>query len=116
MRRWHKIAIGLALFAAISLVALFSGKDFSFLRSILIVGGMLAMGLIILGIAFGFNLGLWFSVIMVFFAGAAILYQTSRIFNHYDESQYVVASLGLFSAFMLLLWYVLRILLSFVGD
>jgi putative permease len=61
---------------------------------------------------FGFNLGLWFSVGMVFLAGASILYQTNQLKNVYTTEQYVGASLQLFSSVMLLFWYVLRILMS----
>ncbi len=108
--------ITLALFTGLTAVVLTTGKDFSFLKSALTVGGFIAIGLIVAGIAFGFNLGLWFSVAMVALAGASILYQTSNILNHYRTDQYVAASLGLFGSLMLMFWYVLQILMSFSGD
>lgn len=108
--------ITLALFTGLTAVVLTTGKDFSFLKSALTVGGFIAIGLIVAGIAFGFNLGLWFSVAMVALAGASILYQTSNILNHYRTDQYVAASLGLFGSLMLMFWYVLQILMSFAGD
>ena len=61
---------------------------------------------------FGFALGLWFSVAMVALAGGSILYQTSNLRYRYDKSQHVLAALGLFASFMLLLWYIIRILMS----
>ena len=61
---------------------------------------------------FGFTLGLFFSVLMVGFAMAAILYDTSRVMLHYNKDQYVAASLELFASVALLFWYVLRILMS----
>ena len=100
------------LFLGLTGVALTSKRDFSFLRSILIIGGFISLGLIIAGMLFGFNLGLWFSVGMVFLAGASILYQTNQLKNVYTTEQYVGASLQLFSSVMLLFWYVLRILMS----
>lgn len=100
----------LSLFTALSAIVLMTKKDFSFLRSALMVGGVLAIGLIIAGVAFGFDLGLWFSFAMVGLAAVAILYQTSNMVHKYHESQYVAAALGLFGSLMLLFWYVLSIL------
>lgn len=100
-----------ALFAALTAVAVLSGKDFSFLRSFLVVGGIIAMGLIVCGAIFGFDLGLAFSGGMIVLASASILYDTSKILREYDSSQYVGAALELFASVALLLWYVLRILM-----
>lgn len=100
------------LFTGLSAIALFSGKDFSFMRGILLVGFGIAFALIIAGALFGFNLGLWFSGAMVLLAGGSILYQTSRIVHDYHTDQHVAAALGLFSSLMLLFWYILRIFMS----
>ncbi|MEY8758872.1 Bax inhibitor-1/YccA family protein [Chryseobacterium tongliaoense] len=102
----------IAMFAGLSAVAFTSKKDFSFLRNIIIIGGFLALGLIVAGAIFGFNLGLWFSVGMVILASASILYETSKLKNTYTTGQYVGASLQLFASIMLLFWYILRILMS----
>ncbi|KQK25710.1 permease [Chryseobacterium aquaticum] len=100
----------IAMFAGISAVAFTSKRDFSFLRNIIVIGGFLSLGLIVGGIAFGFNLGLWFSVGMVILASATILYQTSKLKDSYTTDQYVGASLQLFASIMLLFWYILSIL------
>ncbi len=100
------------LFFGLSAVALFTKKDFSFLRSALTIGFFIALGLIIAGTIFGFDLGLWFSVGMVALAAGAILYQTSKLKYEYLPDQYVGAAVGLFASFMLLFWYVLRIVMS----
>ncbi|NND62836.1 MAG: permease [Flavobacteriaceae bacterium] len=100
----------LALFSGLSAIVLLTKKDFSFLKSALAVGFFIAIGLIVAGVAFGFNLGLWFSVGMVLLAGGSILYQTSNMVHKYSEDQYVAASLGLFASLMLLFWYILSIL------
>lgn len=100
----------LSLFTGLSAVALLTKKDFSFLKSILSIGFFIALGLIIAGTLFGFNLGLWFSVGMVVLASGSILYQTSNMVHKYSEDQYVGASLGLFASLMLLFWYILSIL------
>lgn len=100
----------LSLFSGLSAIVLLTKKDFSFLKSILAIGFFIALGLIVAGVLFGFNLGLWFSVGMVILASASILYQTSNMVHKYSEDQYVAASLGLFASLMLLFWYILSIL------
>ncbi|MCB9260800.1 MAG: Bax inhibitor-1 family protein [Flavobacteriales bacterium] len=102
----------IALFAGLSAVVLITKKDFSFMRSIITVGSIIALGLIVAGIIFGFDLGLWFSGAMVLLAAGSILYQTSNMIYRYSNDQYVLASLGLFASFMLLLWYIIQIFLS----
>ena len=104
--------ITLMLFVGLTGVALTSNRDFSFLRGVIMIGGFVALGLVIAGLLFGFNLGLWFSVGMVFLAGASILYETNQLKNVYSPDQYVGAALQLFASVMLLFWYVLRILMS----
>lgn len=104
--------VTLSLFAGLSAVVFFTGKDFSFLRTALTVGGFIALGLIAAGLLFGFDLGLWFSVGVVILAGGSILYQTSNLVHKYSTDQYVAAALGLFSSLMLLFWYILRIFMS----
>lgn len=106
------VIVTLCLFGGLSAVVFMTNKDFSFLKTGLIIGTFIAMGLIIAGAIFGFNLGLWFSVAMVVFAGAAILYQTSKVKYEYTEDQYVGAALGIFASVMLLFWYILRIFMS----
>ncbi len=102
----------LALFLALTFVAFTTRKDFSFLGGILKVGFIVALGAIVAGMIFGFNLGLAFSVIMVLLASGSILYNTSNIIHHYRTDQYVAASMGLFASVALLFWYILRIFMS----
>lgn len=105
-----------ALFTGLTAVVFLTGKDFSFLRSILVIGGVVAIGLIVCGAVFGFDLGFAFSAGMILLAAGAILYDTSNIMRHYRTDQYVGAALDLFASVALLLWYVLRILLSRSSD
>src|SRR6185436_2505884 len=90
-------------------VAFITRKDFSFMRSVLIWAGVVALIAIAGGVLFGFQLGTWFSVAMIGLAGAAVLYDTSNIIHHYPEDRYVGAALALFSSIMLMFWYVLRL-------
>jgi FtsH-binding integral membrane protein len=104
--------ITLFMFSGLTAVVFFTKTDFSFLRTIIMVGGFIALGIIVVGAIFGFDLGLWFSVGMVILASASILYQTSQIKDQFHTGQYVGAALQLFASIMLLFWYVLRILMS----
>ena len=46
-------------------VAMITRKDFSFLRGLLVWGGILALVAIISAVIFGFQLGTWFMVAMM---------------------------------------------------
>lgn len=100
-----------ALFTGLTAVVFFTGKDFSFLRTFLVVGGIVAVGLIVSGAIFGFDLGFAFSAGMIILACAAILYDTSKVIHHFRTDQHVAAALELFASVALLLWYVIQILL-----
>jgi FtsH-binding integral membrane protein len=102
----------LAMFGGLTAIAFTTRKDFSFLGGILKIGGFVALGLIVCSVIFGFSLGLFFSVIMVVFASAAILYDTSKVMHHYSTQHYVAASLELFASVALLFWYILQIVMS----
>ena len=104
--------VTIALFAGLSSIVFITKKDFSFLKSALTVGFFIAIGLIIAGTIFGFNLGLWFSVGMCVLAGGSILYQTSNLIHKFGSDDYIPAALGLFASLMLLFWYVIQIFLS----
>ena len=100
------------VFGGLTFAAFATGKDFSFLRGFLMVGGFVALGIIIVSIIFGFNLGTIFAGAMALFASIAILYNTSNIIHHYRTDQYVSASLSLFASVALLFWYILRIFMN----
>ncbi len=104
--------VTLFLFVGLSAVAFLSKKDFSFLKSAITIGFFIALGLIVAGTIFNFDLGLWFSVGMVVLAAGTILYQTSKLKYEYQTDQYVGAAVGLFASFMILFWYILRIFMS----
>lgn len=99
-------------FSGLTLIAVFGKTDFGFLGSFLRWIGVGAVVLIVCGVIFGFQLGTFFSVAMVVFAGAAILYDTSNVLRRYPEDRYVAASLALFASVALMFWYVLRIFMS----
>lgn len=104
--------VTLSLFTGLSAIVFVTKKDFSFLRAGLTVGFFLAIGLILAGTLFGFDLGLWFSAGMCVLAAGSILYQTSNLIHKFSVEDYIPAALGLFASLMLLFWYVLQMFLS----
>lgn len=107
--------ITLLMFGGLTAIVFITGKDFSFLRTGLMLAGIGVFGLIICSIVMGFSLGIFFSFAMVAFACGYILYDTSNVLHHYRTTQHVAASLALFSSVVLLFWYVLRIVIALSG-
>jgi hypothetical protein len=105
-------AVTLIGFAALTGIAFWTRKDFSFLGALLRWGGVLALLAIVAGGIFGFQLGTFFMVGMIGLAGGAILYDTSNVIHHFPENRYVGASLQLFASVALMFWYVLQLFLS----
>lgn len=99
-------------FVGLTCIAVGTGKDFSFLRGILYWGFICALIAIVASLIFGFELGTFFSVIMVALAGGAILYDTSNILRVFPTDRYVGASLQLFASVALMFWYLLRIFMD----
>ena len=104
------------LFLGLTWIAFSTKKDFSFMAGFLKLGFLVALGAIVASIAFGFNLGIIFSVIMVLLLGCSVLYSTSNVIHHYNTNQDVAASLALFASFTTMLWYIIRILMSLASD
>jgi len=109
-------AITAICFIGLTAFIFVTGVDLASWGKYLAIGGLVAMGVIVAGIAFGFSLGLWFSGLMVALACGYIMYDTSNIIHHYHTSQYVAASLALFASVVLLFWYVLRLLMMFASN
>lgn len=100
------------IFIGLSALVFITRKDFSFLRGALSIGGLAAMGLIVCGILFGFDLGLFFTVGMIALASGYVLYQTSGVLHHYRVGQHVAASLALFASIALMFWYVIQLVMN----
>lgn len=107
-------AAGVTILGSVGLIgtAMVTRKDFSFLRGLLTWGFFLALATIVAAMVFGLELGTWFSVAMIGFAGAAILYDTSNILHHYPQDKYVAAAMQLFASIALMFWYILRLFMS----
>ena len=99
-------------FGLLTAMVFWTRQDLSFLGGVLRWAFAVALVLIVAATLFGFQLGTMFSVAMVGLAGAAILYDTSKVLHHYPEDRYVAAALELFASVALMFWYVLRLFLS----
>lgn len=112
----HAALLTLMLVGGLTFTAFTTRKNFSFLGSIISIGGWIALGVILTSILFGFTLGAVFSGIMIVFAAASVLYTTSNIIHEYNTQQHVAASLSLFSGVGLMFWYIVQFLMSLTGD
>ncbi len=106
----------LALFGGLTVSVFVTKRDYSFLAPILSIGMLIALGVIVAGLLFGFTLGLLFSFVMVALAAGYILYDTSNVLHHYRTDQHVAAALALFASVALLFFYILRILIQVSGS
>ena len=106
----------LLLVGGITATVFITKKDFSFMGSILSIGGFVALGFIICSMVFGFSLGLIFSSVMVVFAAGSVLYSTSNVMHQYRTDQHVAAALSLFASVALLFFYILQVLMSLAGG
>jgi FtsH-binding integral membrane protein len=102
----------LALFTVMTACVFITRKDFSFLRGILLFGGFAALGLIVVAIVCGFNLGPIFTYAMIALACGYILYDTSNVLHHYRIGQHVAAALALLASVALLFWYLVQLFMS----
>lgn len=97
-------------FIVLSLVARRSARDFTWLGATLRWLGLVALAAIVLSVLTGAVLGTWFSLAMIGFAGAAILYETQVILREMPPGRETAAAMALFSSLALLFWYILRLL------
>jgi hypothetical protein len=104
--------ITLGMFAVLTAIVSYTGKDFSFLGPFLAVIGIAALIAIVGAVLFGVTLGFYFALAMVVFAAAVVLYETSNVLHKYGRGQHVAAATGLFAAVALLFYYVLTALIS----
>jgi FtsH-binding integral membrane protein len=99
-------------FCALTAIVFLSGADFSFLRTALGLGAIVALGVIVLSMFIGFHLGIIFIGAMLLLSGGYILYDTSNVLHHYRIGQHVAASLALFASVALMFWYMVQLVMS----
>ena len=100
------------IFGGLTAIVFLTKSDFSWMRNILYVAGLAALGIAVASLIFGFSLGIVYSAAMVVLAAGYILYYTSNVMHHYPIGSHVAAALALFAAVALLFWYIIRILMS----
>lgn len=98
-----------AAFIVLSIVARRSARDFTWLGASLRWLALVALAAIVLSVLTGAALGTWFSLSMIGFAGAAILYETQTIMRDMPPGRETAAAMALFSSLALLFWYILRL-------
>lgn len=104
--------VTLVMFGGLTAIVFVTAKDFSFLKSILWLCTIAAIGLMVCAAIFGFSLGMVFIIAMVVLMCGWILYETSNVMLHYQTTQYVAAALALFASLATLFWWVLRLFMS----
>ena len=97
-------------FVGLSVIAVRSARDFTWLGAALRWVGLLAIAAIVLSVLTGSVLGTWFSLAMIGFAGAAILHDTQAILRTTPVGRETAAAMQLFSGVALLFWYLVRFL------
>jgi uncharacterized protein len=101
-----------AVFGGLTLSVFVMKKDYSFLAPVLCLGSLIALGVIVAAICFGFTLGLFFSFAMVALISGYILYDTSNVMLHYPTDMHVAAALELLADVAILFWYIVRIVMA----
>jgi FtsH-binding integral membrane protein len=101
-----------ALVLGLTLAVYMTDSDFSFLRTILVVGLFVTLGMVLLSALGLFALGSWFALVMILLMATAILYQTWVIKTQLTTGEHVIAAFMLFSSIVTLLWYVISFFLG----
>ncbi|MFN0196347.1 MAG: Bax inhibitor-1 family protein [Planctomycetaceae bacterium] len=108
--------VTLLIFGGLTGFVFLTRKDFSFMRGLLWMGSLAALGLVLASAFMGFALGSAFLIGMVVLMSGWILYDTSNVLHHYRTDQHVAASLALFASIATLFWYVLRLVMAFSDE
>ncbi len=101
-----------ALVLGLTVAAFVTQADFSFLRTVLVVGSFGALGVIVMAAFMGTGLGMWFSLAMIALMATAVLYQTWQVRTQFATDMHLEAGFALFAAFVTLLFYVIRLFLQ----
>jgi FtsH-binding integral membrane protein len=102
----------MVMFGGLTVLVFVTKADLTSWGKYLWAAGLGAIGVIIAAIIFNFQLGVWFSGLMIVIASMYILYNTSNVMRNYRTDQYVAASLALFASVALLFWYILRLFMQ----
>lgn len=97
-------------FTGLTAIVFFTGKDFSFLRGILMFSGfaLLAVGLV--GAIGGYSIGMWYSAAIVVLMGGYVLYDTDTILKRLPTTMAMTGAILLFTDVVLLFKHILVLL------
>lgn len=99
----------LVIFGGMTAIVAYTKKDFSFMGPFLGIIGIAALLAIVGSVLFSVTLGFYFSLAMVVFAAAVVLYETSKVKYNYGPDQHIAAATGLFASVALLFYYILMV-------
>ena len=68
--------------------------------------------LIAAALLFGFHLGMWFTIAVIFLACGYILYDTSVMMRYAEPDDDIICTINLFTSVMTLFFYILRLLME----
>ncbi|MEX2175849.1 MAG: Bax inhibitor-1 family protein [Pirellulaceae bacterium] len=102
----------LVMFGGLTALVFITKSDLTSWGKYLWCFGFAALGIVLASMLFGFQLGVFFSGIMIGLASAYILYDTSNVLHRYRTEQYVAAALALFASVALLFFYILRLMME----
>ncbi len=101
------------VFAGLTLYALTSKRDFSFLRGAVWTCLWLLIGMGIVGMLFGLDVFGWgWSAAWVLLMAGFVLYDTSNIMRHYPTNMAAAAAMALFFDFVVMFKHILRLVAS----
>lgn len=112
----YAFATTAAVFGGLSIYALATRKDFSFLGGFLMVGGLVVLAGFISNVFLGLSvLSLAVSSGVVMLTAAGMLYSTSQLI-HDGEANYIVIACSLFGDIWMMFLHLMNLMSFFMGD
>ena len=112
----YAFATTAAVFGGLSIYALATRKDFSFLGGFLMVGGLVVLAGFIANVFLGLSvLSLAVSSGVVMLTAAGMLYSTSQLI-HDGEANYIVIACSLFGDIWMMFLHLMNLMSFFMGD
>ncbi|MAE77253.1 MAG: hypothetical protein CMJ85_10340 [Planctomycetes bacterium] len=100
----------LSIFGGLTAYVFVTKHDFSFLGGILAIGMFAMIGIAIVGMIFGLQMGAWYSIGGALLFSGYILYDTSNILHRCRIDEPLPAAIELFVDIVMLFWFILSLL------
>lgn len=107
----------LGAFAVVTGYALFTKRDFSFMRGFLVTGSFVLLGALLVGMfveSTGYQIAISAAGVLLF--SGFILYDTNRVLRTVPDGEHVAGAMVLYLDFVSLFIYVLRLVLLVAGG